>query len=108
MIIVKSIRPSNGNVPNEWINVNVAIQDNNALEYFRKYLIGYYKVHNIDFKFSMKDDDDASVSDFTSEDILEEIDADMRYWGVPQGEIESMIQDWRNRFLILRRERLSI
>ena len=46
-----------------------------------------------------------SLRDFTDDDILDEIDADMNYWCVPQGEIESMRQDWRNRFLILRRER---
>ena len=46
-----------------------------------------------------------SLRDFTDDDILDEIDADMNYWCVPQGEIESMRQDWRNKFLILRRER---
>lgn len=46
-----------------------------------------------------------SLRDFTDNDILDEIDADMNHWCVPQGEIESMRQDWRNRFLILRRER---
>ena len=43
--------------------------------------------------------------DFTDEDILDEMEADMNQWGVAQGEIESMRQDWRNRFLIVRRER---
>ena len=43
--------------------------------------------------------------DFTDEDILDEMEADMNQWGVAQGEIESMRQDWRNRFFIVRRER---
>jgi len=46
-----------------------------------------------------------SLRDFTDDDILDELDADMNYWCVPQGEIESIRQDWRNRFLILRRNR---
>ena len=46
-----------------------------------------------------------ALQDFTDDDILDEIDADMNYLCVPQGEIESMRQDWRNRFLILRRKR---
>ena len=42
--------------------------------------------------------------EFTDEDILDEMEADMNQWGVAQGEIESMRQDWRNRFFIVRRE----
>jgi len=49
MIHVTAFRPSNGNIPTEWIEISLWYDDLPALEDFRKYLMNFYGVPNIDF-----------------------------------------------------------
>jgi hypothetical protein len=46
-------------------------------------------------------------NEFTSNEILTEMDGDMEDSGMAQGEIESNINHWRNKYLITRRKNFS-
>lgn len=41
---------------------------------------------------------------FTAQDILDEMDGDMEESGVAQGEIESCLNHWRNKYIIVKRK----
>lgn len=57
------------------------------------------------FKIPVKHDIENVMSGFTSNDIFDEMDADMEDSGMSQGEIESCINHWRNKYYIIRRKK---
>ena len=51
---ITAFRPTNGNTPSQWIEVNLFYNCLEDVEKFREYCKKYYNVRNVDFKFKHK------------------------------------------------------
>ena len=52
---------------------------------------------------TQKKGEDYLNAQFTSQEILDEMDRDMEESGIAQGEIESNLNHWKNKYLIVRK-----